>query len=109
MLSLGMLAALARCTARRSLKFIDASPPPCLAAWIISRLSLVKMAPRLASFAPFWRLMVDHLECPDIGKPSLRVRPPQAKGESSPRTGTNAWRQASRVSNVGGRMDSRHV
>ena len=32
----------------------------------ISRATLVKTAPRLASLAPFWRLIVDHLECPDI-------------------------------------------
>src|SRR5688572_1992332 len=69
MLSLGMFAALARWTASRSLKFIVVSPPPCLAARMISRESFVKTAPRLASAAPFWRLIVDHLECPDISDP----------------------------------------
>ena len=36
------------------------------AATQISRATLVKTAPRLASLAPFWRLIVDHFECPDI-------------------------------------------
>ena len=44
------------------------SPPPARAATAISRATLVNMAPRLASLAPFWRLIVDHLECPDIGR-----------------------------------------
>src|SRR3990172_1169529 len=34
---------------------------------MISRATFVKSAPRFASLAPFWRLIVDHLECPDIG------------------------------------------
>src|SRR5688500_8501225 len=72
MLSLGMLAALARWTASRSLKFIVVSPPPCFAARMISRESFVKTAPRLASAAPFWRLIVDPLECPDISEPRLK-------------------------------------
>jgi hypothetical protein len=36
---------------------------------MISRDSFVKMAPRFASAAPFCRLIVDHLECPDISEP----------------------------------------
>src|SRR5262245_13589774 len=68
MLSLGMFCDFARWTASRSLKFIAGSAPPCLAARMISRESLVKMAPRLASFAPFCRLIVDHFECPDIAE-----------------------------------------
>jgi hypothetical protein len=38
------------------------SPPPWRAATLISRATFVNNAPRLASFAPFWRLIVDHLE-----------------------------------------------
>jgi hypothetical protein len=34
-----------------------------IAIWLPN---LVKIAPRFASLAPFWRLIVDHLECPDI-------------------------------------------
>ena len=33
---------------------------------VISRISLVKMRPRLASVAAFLCLIVAHLECPDI-------------------------------------------
>jgi hypothetical protein len=42
------------------------SPPPSRAAKTISRVRRVKIAPRLASAAPFLRLMVDHFECPDM-------------------------------------------
>ena len=31
-----------------------------------SRMSCVKIFPRFASAAPFLRLIVDHLECPDM-------------------------------------------
>src|SRR5690349_3669380 len=41
---------------------------------MISRATLVNTAPRLASLAPFWRLIVDHLECPDIGREYIRTR-----------------------------------
>src|ERR671929_1164943 len=64
MLSLGILASLAFCTARCSAGFISASPPPSRAATVIARESLPKSAPRLASWAPFLRLIVDHLLCP---------------------------------------------
>src|SRR5438093_3116779 len=36
---------------------------------MISRVSLVNRAPRLASLAPFCRLICDHLLWPDIGPP----------------------------------------
>ena len=39
------------------------------AAVAISRISFVKILPRLASAAPFLRLMVDHLEWPDMATP----------------------------------------
>jgi hypothetical protein len=38
------------------------SPPPSRAAVAISRMIFVKIFPRLASAAPFFRLIVDHLE-----------------------------------------------
>src|SRR5689334_11359522 len=66
MLSFGMFSARALSTARRRRKLESASLPPSRAAITISRLSRVKIAPRLASAAPFLRLMVDHFECPDI-------------------------------------------
>src|SRR5689334_2800939 len=37
---------------------------------MISRVSLVKRAPRFASLAPFCRLICDHLLWPDIGSPA---------------------------------------
>src|SRR3990172_6220853 len=74
MLSLGMFSARALSTARRKRKFESASPPPSRAATAISRASRVKIAPRLASAAPFLRLMVDHFECPDIRELLQRTR-----------------------------------
>ena len=41
-------------------------PTPSLAAVAISRISFVKTLPRFASAAPFLRLMVAHLEWPDM-------------------------------------------
>src|SRR5580693_35145 len=49
---------------RRGLE--SGSPPPTRAAMVISRISLVKMRPRLASVAAFLCLIVAHLECPDM-------------------------------------------
>src|SRR6266576_5653100 len=43
------------------------SPPPVLAAMVISFDNLLKILPRLASIAPLKRLTFDHLLCPDIG------------------------------------------
>src|SRR5215204_5034026 len=63
-LSLGMLASLAFCTARANAEFISGSPPPSRAATVIALDSLPKRAPRFASAAPFLRLIVDHFECP---------------------------------------------
>ena len=45
------------------------SAPPIFTAIVISRLILVVIAPRIASFAPFLRLMFAHFECPDINCP----------------------------------------
>src|SRR3970040_2887573 len=66
MLSFGMLAARARSTARRKPKFVSASPPASRAANAISRARRGNMLPRLAALAAFLRLIVDHLECPDM-------------------------------------------
>src|SRR2546422_5859014 len=49
MLSHGMFSALAASMAVRRRGFPAGSPPPCRAAMVISRISLVKAAPRLAS------------------------------------------------------------
>src|SRR4029434_5589098 len=66
MLSAGMFAALALSTAVRRRGLLPVSPPPMRAAIVISRISLVKTLPRLASSAPFLCLIVAHLECPDM-------------------------------------------
>src|SRR5438105_11405943 len=43
------------------------SPPPCLAAMMMARLSLLQSLPRLASMAPFLCLIVAQCEWPDMG------------------------------------------
>jgi hypothetical protein len=62
MLSFGMFSERALSTASLSRKLELMSLPPSRAAITISRVSRVKTAPRLASAAPFFRLMVDHFE-----------------------------------------------
>src|SRR5262245_41694129 len=47
--------------------FPSGSPPPVLAATVISLMNLVNSLPRLASSAPFLCLILCHFECPDIG------------------------------------------
>src|SRR6478672_6695040 len=64
MLSFGMLWARAERIALRSRAFPSGSPPPVLAAIVISRESLLKSAPRFVSIAPLKRLTLDHLLCP---------------------------------------------
>src|SRR5919199_3343579 len=66
MFSWGMFSARARWTARRRRKFASGSPPPSRAAMAISRAILVNIWPRLASLAPFWRLIWAHLLWPDM-------------------------------------------
>src|SRR5438132_199067 len=61
------------------------SPPPCRAAMMIARLSLLHSLPRLASMAPFLCLMVAQWEWPDMVSPSrMRVsaRTRQREGEA---------------------------
>src|SRR6266487_5011649 len=71
MLSAGMLAALADSTAALSRRLPFGSPPPCLAATVISRRILEKSLPRCTSALPFLRLLWDHRECPDMASPSF--------------------------------------
>src|SRR5260221_3747783 len=66
MLSAGMFEALALSTAVRRRGLLSMSPPPMRAAIVISRMTLVKSLPRLASSAPFLCLMECHFECPDM-------------------------------------------
>src|SRR5690348_17624942 len=67
MFSLGMLAARAVSIARRSRGLPAGSPPPCRAATVISRISLVQLAARLLSVIAFLRLICFHLLCPATG------------------------------------------
>src|SRR5215203_6048000 len=64
MLSLGMEASLAFCTARASEGLPSTSPPPSFAATVIARASLVNSLPRRASTIAFLCLIPAHLECP---------------------------------------------
>src|SRR5439155_27249319 len=47
-------------------KLIFASPPPFFAATVISRRIFENSFPRWTSALPFFRLICDHRECPDI-------------------------------------------
>src|SRR5206468_6033910 len=71
MLSAGMLTSLADSMAAFSRMLPFGSPPPFLAATVISRRILLKSLPRWTSALPFLRLICDHLECPDIALPSF--------------------------------------
>src|SRR5690348_5270545 len=75
MLSSGMFSALAASIAVRRRALPAGSPPPCLAAIVISRISLVKSAPRRASVTAFLRLICFHLLWPAIGHPMYNFLP----------------------------------
>jgi len=64
MLSQGMFSALAASMAVRRRAFPAGSPPPCRAAIVISRITLVKAAPRLASVTAFFLFICFHLLWP---------------------------------------------
>src|SRR5260370_18595238 len=66
MLSAGMLAARADSVAAFRRRLPLGSPPPFLAATVISRRILEQSLPRWTSVLPFFRLICDHRECPDI-------------------------------------------
>src|SRR5690348_17043408 len=69
MFSLGMELSRAFWMAVASVAFDSGSGPPSFAATRIARDSLEKSWPRLASAAPFFRLIVAHLLCPDTVPP----------------------------------------
>src|SRR5258708_21200342 len=69
MLSCGMFSDLAARMAPRRRGLESGSPPPFLAAMLISLIRRVKILPRLASSAPFLCLMVAHFEWPDMEPP----------------------------------------
>src|ERR1700757_2618046 len=66
MLSAGMFSLLAARMAVRRRGLLSGSPPPCLAAMVISLIRRVKILPRFASSAPFLCLIVAHFEWPDM-------------------------------------------
>ena len=66
MASFVICAALAFCTAVRSVGFDSGSPPPARAATSSWRASLANSLPRALSAAPFLCLIVAHLEWPDM-------------------------------------------
>src|SRR3954449_11471027 len=74
MLSLGIEASLAFCTASASEAFPTRSPPPSFAATVIARVSLVKSLPRRESTIAFLCLIDAHLEWPDMasGYPAVQ-------------------------------------
>src|SRR6202046_5134503 len=61
-----MFSALAARIAERRRGLPSGSPPPVLAATVISLIRRVNILPRLASSAPFLCLIVAHLEWPDM-------------------------------------------
>src|SRR5262245_52325885 len=66
MLSAGMFAARAASVAALSRRLPFGSPPPWRAATVISRRIFEKSFPRWTSVLPFFRLICDHRECPDM-------------------------------------------
>src|SRR5664279_6326411 len=70
-LSLGMLTPLPLSMARRRRGLKLASPPPILAATVISLAILEKAAPRFSSWRPLRCWILAHLECPDMLTSSL--------------------------------------
>src|ERR1700674_969985 len=84
MLSFGMFSFLAARIAVRRRGFEFGSPPPILAAMVISRITLVKTRPRFASVAAFLCLMVAHFECPDMTLPRFDFSRPTARVSACP-------------------------
>src|SRR5690554_2296686 len=66
MFSFGILTAFAFWMANRNWKLASGSPPPALVATIISLVTLVNAFAFWASVFSFFRLMLDHFECPAI-------------------------------------------
>src|SRR6478736_5300485 len=58
---------------KRGLEF--GSPPPILAAIVISRITRVNARPRFASVAALLCLIVAHFECPELTQDVLCVLP----------------------------------
>ena len=74
MLSFGIEASLAFCTAIASDGLPSTSPPPSFAATVIARASLVNSLPRRESTIAFLCLIPAHLECPAMASEFRRWR-----------------------------------
>src|SRR5882724_9513668 len=103
MLSPGKLCARAAWIALRRRGFPLGSPPPVLAAMVISFDNLLKILPRFASIAPLKRLTFDHLLCPAmegvllLGKVLTNLHSPEtAPRERKPGGKKNSRRKSSR-------------
>src|SRR5262250_304314 len=123
MFSCGMFASLADSIAAFRRMLALGSPPPLRAATVISRRILEKSLPRWTSVLPFFRLICDHRECPDIVLPSFvgqhrleslhtlePQRPPAERGLPPP-TGARGRRRVRRArarSQVGSEVHVRH-
>src|SRR5258705_553452 len=74
MLSHGIFTALAASIAVRSRGLPPGSPPPLLAATVISRMTLVQDEARRAAVAAFFRLICFHLLWPAMANSLMRAR-----------------------------------
>src|SRR3954471_15993550 len=114
MLSFGIEASRAFCTARASAGLPSGSPPPSRAATVIARVSFVKRAPRFASTAFFLCLIDAHLEWPamsgqvyfpDADAPRRDGQPEGQPEPSAPRGRQSVGRRSPPRPHVGGDVD----
>src|SRR5438876_9510357 len=102
MLAAGMLTDLAAATALRSRGFASRSPPPCRAASVISLMYLENSLPRAWSVAAFLRLIVAHLEWPDMELEGVRRAPPPPSRHARRRSHARPARAAPRRNGTSG-------
>ena len=81
MFSSGMLTALAASIAVRSRGLPPGSPPPALAATVISRMTLVQDEARRESVTAFFRLICFHLLWPAMTRSIARIQTPSIAAE----------------------------
>src|SRR5690348_16305314 len=98
MLSLGIEASSAFCTASTSAGLPSTSPPPSFAATVIARASLVKSLPRRASTIAFLCLIPAYLLCPAMRSilvpPRCLARRPQVVEHQRVLVGVHAGPEA---------------
>src|SRR3954452_25544764 len=94
MLSFGIEASRAFCTASDSAGLPSMSPPPSLAATVIARASLVNSLPRRESTIAFLCLIPAHLECPAMTLQSTHERADQGSGTGLPMPAYQGRREA---------------